>query len=748
LASRPWFSDKKAIESFEPPKYLATLISGINDGAKAAQAGTLVFGLVALYLLATAFSVTDEDLLIGRTTTISQLGASLPASFSFAIAPLVFVLLHIYTLSRYHMLGANLQHFLAELQSSVHKPSDQERCRQLLANVEYVHALTAPVGSRLHSPIWRLFLFFMLVFLPIAVLLLIQITALRYQSETITTVQRSVLILDLGALMWFSVRSPRHTFQSWRQYIVAWIMAAVIPALVLGINFSYFNIVEADDDEDTVHAKPEELKEILVLLPIYFPAFPASPLDLFTCPYLGWGCRYLRVDHRTFVNRVWDPKAVAELRSGKSDTLDLASAFEGIDLRNRSLRFAVLDGSFLAAADMTNADLRKATLADTWLSFSRLRSAQLQGADLNRAHLQHADLYYASLRGANLSNAQMQNARLSSSDLTGTDLRLADLSAAQLDHAVLTAANLFRANLEGANLEKARLVGVQLAESNLNGANLRGADLLGADLTRAQMITADLLGARLSMADLEGAYLIGTNLSWAALQGAHLADAQAIAADLSHAFLWRTRWSRATLLALADLRGIDFSTRLTKNDFDNLSVIINRELAGVDPASRDRVESLQKAISELITKDSDAEQLDFHATSDAQVLVDNRDDAHFNERTRPWLTNYMTVKYKKGLIEITSGLAEDTTLMQGISKLIVDRLQSLINEGHHVTSNDKSRYRVMGCTLSDYHRKEKNKIDSNTLKKLSSALRFEDVKCDKTYIPDTSSPSSNIRKLK
>jgi hypothetical protein len=78
---------------FEPPKYMASLIAAINDGAKTAQTGALAFSAVGLYLLATALSTTDEDLLLQRTTSISQLGVQVPVVFSFAVAPLVFVAL-------------------------------------------------------------------------------------------------------------------------------------------------------------------------------------------------------------------------------------------------------------------------------------------------------------------------------------------------------------------------------------------------------------------------------------------------------------------------------------------------------------------------------------------------------------------------------------------------------------------------------------------------------------------------------
>src|SRR5215472_6359311 len=113
-------------DAFEPPKYLANLIAAVNEGAKAAQASARFFALVGLYLLATAFSASDEDLLLGRTLTISQIGASLPVSFSFVIAPAVFVFLHVHTLVRYDLLAANIQQFLSELRQTVPLEVDRE----------------------------------------------------------------------------------------------------------------------------------------------------------------------------------------------------------------------------------------------------------------------------------------------------------------------------------------------------------------------------------------------------------------------------------------------------------------------------------------------------------------------------------------------------------------------------------------------------------------------------------------------
>jgi hypothetical protein len=246
---------------FEPPKYLGSLIEAINDGAKAAQGSALAFLLVGIYLLATAFSSSDEDLLLGKTVTISQIGASLPVGFSFALAPLVFVFVHLYTLARYDMLAANVRYFVGKLRQDVPTETDREYCRQLLANVEFLAALTAPRGSGLYSRFWPWLFSGIIVVFPVAVLLLVQVNALRYQSDLIIWVQRAALALDLAALTWFFRRNsldgsewPDRRSASVRR----WARLLWLPAVVLALNFLYLNIVPADADAKLVHYTPLE----------------------------------------------------------------------------------------------------------------------------------------------------------------------------------------------------------------------------------------------------------------------------------------------------------------------------------------------------------------------------------------------------------------------------------------------------------------------------------------------------------
>jgi hypothetical protein len=99
--------------SHRGPEILSSLIAAANDGAKSAQTGALAFTLVGLYLVASAFSTTDEDLLLEHTVSVSQIGVQVPVFFSLAIAPAVLLFLHVYTLIRYDMLAANLRQTVA-----------------------------------------------------------------------------------------------------------------------------------------------------------------------------------------------------------------------------------------------------------------------------------------------------------------------------------------------------------------------------------------------------------------------------------------------------------------------------------------------------------------------------------------------------------------------------------------------------------------------------------------------------------
>jgi hypothetical protein len=159
-------------------------------------------------------------------------------------------------------------------------------------------------------------------------------------------------------------------------------------------------------------------------------------------------------------------------------------------LRGRSLRFAVLNETYLFAADLTDTDLTKArwqyatgSLED--LMFARaggavLSSMQLQGAVLGSGHFEGANLNQANLQGAYLRWANLQGADLKEANLQGADLSGANLQGAYMGDADLQAADLSDANLEGANL-----IGARFLQAKGNTAT----DLGLSDLTQADFET-------------------------------------------------------------------------------------------------------------------------------------------------------------------------------------------------------------------------------------------------------------------
>ena len=457
------------VGAFEPPKYIDALIKAINEGAKAAQAGLLFLTLVALYLLATSFATTDEDLLLNHTTVISQVGVTVPVLASFVVAPLVFLGLHAFTLIRYDMLAANLRHFNTELEAAVPKRADRERCRQLLANVEFVQALTAPPGSPLRSRFFGPAAAVMLAVVPLVVLLALQIGTLRYQSGVIINIQRAAVFADLALLGWFVSRfvakaPPANGAASRLRAFAGLLLAGTAAVWVTIFDLRYLNMPDPDDAADVQTV--EQGRDRPSATPVWRVALDRQPLDLLLCPQLRWGCRFITADHRTLIAKVWDDKAIPTLRLGTGDGLEAAhKAIEAVRLNDRSLRFADFRSSLLFDAVFAGADLRHASL----------QFASLQGASLFNASLQGASLYHASLQGVSLFNASLQGAFLFRASLQGASLYSASLQGASLDFASLQGASLDSASLQGASLDDASLQGASLDHASLQGVQMFGA---------------------------------------------------------------------------------------------------------------------------------------------------------------------------------------------------------------------------------------------------------------------------------
>ncbi|QLH38930.1 MAG: hypothetical protein HWD60_08240 [Defluviicoccus sp.] len=228
--------------------------------------------------------------------------------------------LHVHTLIRYDLLAENLRLFDRELRTRVPRDEDQERCRQLLANVEFVQYWTQDRKPFRHSRIFKIVVVVMLVVIPISVFLATQISFLRYQDAFVTyVVHMGCLALDLLALAYFWYRQARRQRDwrplPWRANAAVLARAGGFYAAVFAFAVTYLGIAPVDSTTTGRGAKWN-----------FRLGWNVHPLDSGTCRLLGWGCRYLRLDHRLLVAEKPDGEVLFKLRTGDGDAKSCSSA--------------------------------------------------------------------------------------------------------------------------------------------------------------------------------------------------------------------------------------------------------------------------------------------------------------------------------------------------------------------------------------------------------------------------------------
>jgi len=405
------------------------------DDAASVSAGLWLSYLFALFYVGIAAGgVTHKDLLLENPVKLPFLNVELPFVAFFALAPVLFVVSHAYTLMHFVLLAAKVGAYNTELAKQVPAPGTLpadtqhgERIhdhreirrglrRQLPSNI-FVQFLAGPLDIREGGLGWLLkgIAWITLVIGPVLLLLLIQVQFLPYHLEWVTWVQRLAVLADV-MLLWF-----------------LW------PA-----------VLDARGDIRWPRLWRHPLATLVSLVPI--------ALAFVVARYPGeW------VDHRVG-NRRWIPPNAVTAWLGARDPenspivtsvhdLLFNGAVDEVTRRRKSLFsntlvLPELDG--LAAAGI---DDPKKLEGDGIKHSLVLRGRHLKGAVLTNADLRKADLEAAKLEGATLDHARLQGARLDRANLQGASLRDAQLEGASLEHAHLEGANLAGTQLEGARLD-------------------------------------------------------------------------------------------------------------------------------------------------------------------------------------------------------------------------------------------------------------------------------------------------------
>jgi uncharacterized protein YjbI with pentapeptide repeats len=486
------------------PFDVEALEKSVNDSAVRVSTIWISFLVFGLYLAIAAGGTTPRQLFLEEPIKLPVLDINLPLVAFYFLAPLLFVIFHLYVLVQVLLLARTAGAYNEAVEHTMPVAADRARIRQRLANTLFAQIFAGAPRERigLLGGLLRLMAWATLAIAPVAVLLIIEVKFLPYHGWFVTWTHRVLIACDLAVvlLLWAAALNPERDV-AWRSVLNH--RLALLTAL--GLWLASVGIVSFPGEP---HADWTRFADRTRSAEAYTP----SKCELNLLPYSDrielWG-ETLVVAYKKLTRRQRG-EIVEGFRYLPDKTRDLQSrdlscgAFSRTDLRGADFSFANLIGANLFLAELEGATFAHAKLETASFQAANLREtsffgAHLQGAELDSAQLQGASLSLADLRGASLKLTELQGANLSGADLRGADLQLAQLRGADLKRAKLQGANLSRADLQGADLHDAQLLGAnltqaQLQAANLNKAELQGARFGGSALTLAAMTRAHVWG--------------------------------------------------------------------------------------------------------------------------------------------------------------------------------------------------------------------------------------------------------------
>ena len=522
-------------------KDLQALRDAVDQAATVSGALWISYLFVFFYLAIAAGAVTHKDLFFENPVKLPFLNVELPLIAFFALGPLLFLIVHAYTLLHFVLLAGKVDAFQDRLTREIENNDIRKRLRRQLPINIFVQFLAGPrdVRAGIIGTLLKLVAWISCIIGPICLLLLFELQFLAYHSQPVTWWHRFLVAADLVLIwvLWPRIRHGGADGIRFRDFL------NIRGASSFALSFVIFTFSLA-----TVTFPGERLQEMIPDVPLV-PRLP-RPLEIetvdLTFPVYEFGIVIFDTLHNLLVGSTgfasfdkyrspWPNRLVLpdldikeHTKFDKNEKIALRSVT--IRLRERHFEEAVLIGANLSKVDFTGAQLGGALLDDANLQEARFEcTSKLSGC----ADLRHASLARAKLQNAVLERAQIEGASFEEAELHGAQLYYARLQGANLNYANLQGAQMIHAQMLGASLDGAKLQGADMLLAKLQAASLRGAYLQGVDLGNAELLAADLSGISLRGANMDGADLPGTWLSQGNLESASLRNVFALGANAS-----------------------------------------------------------------------------------------------------------------------------------------------------------------------------------------------------------------------
>ncbi|MBS0299062.1 MAG: pentapeptide repeat-containing protein [Proteobacteria bacterium] len=506
-------------------KKIEALLDSVNSASQHVRNYYITFLLACFYIALIVWSTTDLMLLKNTPVTMPLLNVELPITGFYTFAPYFFLLLHFNLLLQFSLLADKTHRF----DQAVNELQDEDSRRYYYTRL-FAFAFTQILSARHHSGLLRFLLTLMVwitaIWLPLGILIGLQVGFLPYHDEEILFWQRVAVTLDLLVLLifWPVIRAPDSRWRSWIKQAsgLSWLLKIIRSvANRLAKRTVIQHSLLQQSEIYTIRANSHPLLEgnigvltgfVVIVFVWGVAVLPDSQQEQWMADVVS--ARWLTEKPLSTSNREGKPyfllteylfdrkwmkdeqgkrkaiastfhrnlvireqlliantlKAEEEVDLVSKDEVTRAAALKkvtGLVLSGRDLRYADFIKSRLPKVDFVGAsfkpsDLRYASFKSAMLVNAMMTKTKLQGANLSRAELQEANLQRAHLQRANLQGADLQNA----------SVQLAHLQRAKMQYAKLQGANFFLAKLEKASFEHAKLQGANFQQASLQGARL------------------------------------------------------------------------------------------------------------------------------------------------------------------------------------------------------------------------------------------------------------------------------------
>jgi hypothetical protein len=183
---------------------LETIKKALEDATSLSAGFWLSYLFLMFYIAIAAGAVTHVDLLLKNSVRLPFLNVELPLEAFFFLAPILFLIVHSFTLSKLVILSDKARRFHEELSTQITDAADRDGLRRQLPSNIFVQGLAGPRSVR--ESTFGLFLRAMgwisMVLAPVLLLLLLQLQFLPYHERWLTWMHRLALLADLVLLWW------------------------------------------------------------------------------------------------------------------------------------------------------------------------------------------------------------------------------------------------------------------------------------------------------------------------------------------------------------------------------------------------------------------------------------------------------------------------------------------------------------------------------------------------------------------